>query len=111
MKAQTIVPVKVYAGTFVGLIALAALTTGLAYVHMGIWNTVAALTIAVAKMLLVILFFMHLRYDRGITRIVIIAGLLWLTILIVLTASDVFTRSWSPIPAGWGPAISVQQKQ
>ena len=111
MKAQTIVPVKVYAGAFAGLIALAALTTGLAYVHMEIWNTVAALTIAVAKMLLVILFFMHLRYDRGMTRIVIIAGLLWLTILIVLTASDVFTRSWSPIPSGWGPAISVQQKQ
>ncbi|HEV2617425.1 MAG TPA: cytochrome C oxidase subunit IV family protein [Candidatus Acidoferrales bacterium] len=111
MQGQHIVPVRIYVTVFAALIALAALTTGLAYVHMGIWNTVVALAIAIAKMLLVALFFMHMRYDKGLTRVVIIAGLMWLTIMIVLTASDEFTRHWSPIPSNWGPAISMQQKQ
>ena len=111
MQGQHIVPVKTYVGVFVALILLAALTTALAYVPMGIGNTVAALAIAVAKMALVALFFMHMRYDKGLTRIVIIAGLMWLAIMITLTASDEFTRHWSPIPSNWGPAISMPQKQ
>lgn len=111
MPGQHIVPVKTYVGVFTALIVLAALTTVLAYVHMGIWNTVAALAIAIAKMLLVAMFFMHMRYDKGLTRVVIIASLMWLAILIVFTASDEFTRHWSPAPSNWGPAISIQQKR
>lgn len=44
-----IVPVKTYVGVFVALMLLAAMITGLAYVHMGVGNTVTALVIAVIK--------------------------------------------------------------
>jgi cytochrome c oxidase subunit 4 len=96
-----VVPVRVYVGIFVALLFLTGLTTAVAFVDLGALNTVVALAIAVAKMLLVILFFMHVRNSSGLTRIVILAGFLWLAILITLTLSDVWTRQWTPRPSGW----------
>lgn len=108
--SQHVVPVRIYVSVFVALIALTALTTGVAFINLGRLNTVAALAIAVAKMLLVILFFMHVRYSSGLTRIVIVAAFLWLAILLSLTLSDVLTRPWSPIPSGWSTAFTATQK-
>jgi cytochrome c oxidase subunit 4 len=72
--SEHVVPLRTYIGVFLGLMALTALTTGVAYIDLGALNTVAALTIAVVKMLLVVLYFMHARYATGLTRVVIIAG-------------------------------------
>ena len=69
--SEHVVPLKTYIGVFLALMALTALTTGVAYIDLGALNTVAALTIAVVKMLLVILYFMHARYATGLTRVVI----------------------------------------
>jgi cytochrome c oxidase subunit 4 len=112
-----VVPVKTYLGIFVALLVLTGVTTGIAFVdfgelHTGIHqldmiplNTVAALAIAVLKMLLVILFFMHVKYSSGLTKIVVMAGFLFLGILVSLTLADELTRDWSPEPSGWGAAI------
>lgn len=86
--------VKTYTGVFVALIALTVVTTAVAYVDLGPLSVVVALAIAVLKMLLVALFFMHLRHSTMLTRIVVAGGLLWLAILIALTLSDLITRSW-----------------
>ena len=96
-----IVPVKTYVFVFGTLIALTALTTGVAFIDLGRMNTVVALAIAVIKALLVILFFMHVRYSPHLTRIVVVAGVFWLAILITLTLSDFLTRKWTPTPSGW----------
>lgn len=96
-----VVPVKIYVAVFAALICLTALTTGVAFVDMGRMNTVVALAIAVAKMLLVILFFMHVKYATGLTRIVILAGFFWLAILVALSLADELTRSWSPTAQPW----------
>jgi cytochrome c oxidase subunit 4 len=96
-----IVGVPVYIAVFASLILLTALTTWVAFIDLGAMNTVVALAIAVTKMVLVILFFMHVRYSDGLTRIVILAGFFWLAILIALTLSDVLTRHLSPLPSGW----------
>ena len=45
-------------------------------------------------MLLVALFFMHVRHSTKLTRLVVAGGLLWLAILLVLTLADVMTRGW-----------------
>ena len=45
---------------FASLIGLTMLTTGVAFIDLGPFNTVVALVIAFSKMLLVVLFFMHL---------------------------------------------------
>ena len=89
------------------LIFLTALTTGVAYIDLGYFNTVAALVIAVGKASLVVLFFMHLKDQVGMTRVVMLAALLWLAVLIGITASDVFTRGWSEHGAGWHQSLSA----
>ena len=97
-----IVPVKTYVGIFVALLCLTALTTGVAYIDLGAFNTVAALAIAVLKMLLVILFFMHVKYGSGLIKVFILTGFLFLAILVTFTLADELTRHWSPTPTGWG---------
>jgi cytochrome c oxidase subunit IV len=99
--SQHIVPQKTYVFVFLGLIGLTILTTGVAYIDLGPLNTVAALVIAFSKMLLVVLFFMHLRQSGGLIRVVLLAGFFWLALLIGLTMSDYRTRSWTPAPDSW----------
>jgi cytochrome c oxidase subunit 4 len=100
-----IVPVRTYLGIFLALMALTALTTAVAFLDLGRWNTVVALAIAVVKMLLVILFFMHVKYSGGLTRVIILAGFFWFAILVALTLSDELTRGWSPSPGPWGALV------
>jgi cytochrome c oxidase subunit 4 len=71
---------------------LLLLTWGIAQFNLGPFNIVAALTIAVTKMLLVILFFMHVRYSPRRTWIFVAAGFIWLLIMIDLTLGDYLTR-------------------
>src|SRR5437660_7853941 len=104
-----VVPKKTYFLVFFTLIALTALTTAVAFQDLGPMNTVAALAIAVGKATLVILFFMHLKYSPGLTRLVIVAAFFWLAILIALTLSDVFTRNWTPNPAGWQSSLLLDK--
>jgi len=80
------------------LIGLALLTIGIAHVNLQGWNSVLAMGIAVAKAVLIALFFMELRSSRGMPRVVALAGLLWLAILLVGTLDDVLTRNWLPVP-------------
>jgi cytochrome c oxidase subunit 4 len=100
-----VVPTKLYISVFIALIALTALTTGVAFINLAKWNTVVALAIAVCKASLVVLFFMHLRWSSNQLRMVVAASLVWLAILIVLTLSDVFTRDWTPVPSNWEAQI------
>ncbi len=57
--------------------------------------------IAFSKMLLVVLFFMGVKYSGGLVRVILIAGFFWLALLISLTMSDYRTRSWTPAPQSW----------
>jgi cytochrome c oxidase subunit 4 len=100
-----VVAKKTYFLIFGALLALTALTTGMAYVDMGKWNTIVALTIACCKASLVILFFMHWRWSTRLVRVVILSALLWLAILITLTTTDFFSRDWTPIPQGWESSL------
>jgi cytochrome c oxidase subunit 4 len=104
--SEHLVPTKTYIGIFVALLLLTALTTGIAYVDLGAWNTVAALAIAMVKMLLVVLFFMHVKYSSGLTKVFILAGVLFFAILVTLTLADELTRHWSPTPSGWGALLA-----
>jgi cytochrome c oxidase subunit IV len=99
--SQPVVPQKTYVMVFLGLLALTALTTGAAFIDLGPLNTVVALVIAFSKMLLVLLFFMGLKYSTGLMRTVVIAGFFWLALLMGLTLSDYHSRSWSPAPDSW----------
>ena len=90
--------VRTYILVFVALLLLAGLTTGVAYIDLGPFNTVVALAIAFIKMCLVGLFFMELLYSRGLTRIVVLAGFFWLALMVSFTLADVFSRPWIKTP-------------
>jgi cytochrome c oxidase subunit 4 len=95
MNSEPILSVRTYIVVWVSLILLTLTTTGVAFIDLGgAWNTFTAVAIAVVKTLLVVVYFMHLRYSNRLTWIFAGAGFFWLMILIQLTLSDVLTRNW-----------------
>jgi cytochrome c oxidase subunit 4 len=87
-----VVPVATYVGVFVALLVLTALTVAAAQVDLGPFNTPVALAIAVGKALLVILFFMHVKYGPRLNALVIATAVFWLFHLVVGTAADYYAR-------------------
>ncbi len=96
MSEQThhIDSIKTYTVIFLALIILTFVTTGVAYIDLGPFRVVVALAIACIKMLLVALFFRHIRHSTRLTKLVVSGGLLWFAILIAFTLGDVLTRGW-----------------
>lgn len=88
-----IVPTKIYYRVALALLALFILTVAVAYVDLGPLNIYIAVTIALIKATLVVLYFMHVRYHTRLTWIFASAGFIWLLILFALTLSDYATRS------------------
>jgi cytochrome c oxidase subunit 4 len=80
------------------LLVATILTTLVAYVDLGPFSVVVALAIACCKMLLVALFFMHIRHSTKLTRLVVLGGLLWLSILLLLTLTDFLSRGILGVP-------------
>ncbi len=88
---------KLYFVIFVVLLIMTFVTRKIAEFDMGEWNVVIAMSIAIFKATLVVLFFMHVRYSDELTRFVVVGGFFWLGILLALTFGDYFTRSWLQI--------------
>jgi cytochrome c oxidase subunit IV len=89
---------KSYVLVYIALLILLALTIVADQFALGLFNTVIAISIAAIKMLLIMLFFMHVRSSGRLTWIVAGAGLFWLSILFGLTLTDLLTRSWLATP-------------
>ncbi len=83
---------------FLALLVGTGLTASVAYFNFpGPLNAVVAMTIAVIKATLVILYFMHVRYSPRLIGLIIAAALFWMAILFALTISDYSTRTWLPV--------------
>jgi len=92
MDTSHILPTRVYYTIFAILLVCTYLTVQIAFLDLGRLNAVAALTIAIFKAVLVVLFFMHVRYSPRLIWVVVIAAVFWLMILLALTAGDYLTR-------------------
>ena len=79
---------------YLALLCLLTLTAASTALPVGWWSTPISLVIAFVKAFLIAYFFMNLRGQPGIVRVFAVAGLFWLLILLVLSASDFFTRGW-----------------
>jgi cytochrome c oxidase subunit 4 len=94
--SEHIVSRKIYFAIFGALMVGTILTVFAAFVDLDkIFhgaNTVVALTIAVFKATLVVLYFMHVRYSSRLTWVIVVAGIFWLSIMFVFTISDYMTR-------------------
>lgn len=89
-----IVPVSTYVTIFVSLLVLTAATYIVATFDFGWLNTPIALAVALVKASLVIIYFMGVRYNTPLTKLVVVAGFFWLVILFGLTMNDYVTRDW-----------------
>ncbi|MBX7158550.1 MAG: cytochrome C oxidase subunit IV family protein [Verrucomicrobiae bacterium] len=89
---ENIVSQKIYGRTFFALLGLLGLTVGVSYIHFGILNPIIALLIASLKALLILLYFMHVRYYGKLIWIFVGIGFFWLTLLVVLSLTDYLTR-------------------
>ncbi len=93
-----VVPLKIYYRIFASLMVLTAITVGIAFVDLGYLNTFVAVTIAVIKATLVVLFFMHVKYSGKLIWVFAGSGFLWLVVLFAFTLSDYMSRGWQPAP-------------
>jgi cytochrome c oxidase subunit 4 len=94
MTSHPSVSLRVYFAVFTALIAFTLITVAVSFVDLGPLNTVVALTIAVIKATLVLLYFMHLRYSDRLNWAFAATGFAWLVFIIGLTMSDMVTRNW-----------------
>jgi cytochrome c oxidase subunit 4 len=85
---------KIYILIFATLMIMTLVTVGVAFIDFGPFNIIIALSIAIFKATLVILFFMHVRHRDHLTWIYVSAGFYWLLILIVVTMTDFLSRGW-----------------
>jgi cytochrome c oxidase subunit 4 len=88
-----VVPRRLYYGVFTALLALTLLTWGLSYLELGsTLGIIVALTIAMTKAVLVVLFFMHVRYSSWLTWVFVGTGVAFLGHILILTMSDYLSR-------------------
>lgn len=97
-----VVSLKIYFAVFAALMVLTAATVAAAFLDLqGSLNTVLALTIAIVKATLVILFFMHVRYSSKLTWVYAASGFFWLLVLLAFLMADYMSRGWQYTPQGW----------
>ena len=96
--AHPITSVRAFLTVFGALLFFTALTVYVADHDYGALNTVVALGIAVTKASLVVIYFMGVRYNTPLTKVVVVAGFFWLFILFGLGMNDYLTRDWLHVP-------------
>ena len=79
---------------------LTGLTVWTGRMHLGNWALPLALLIATTKSLLVLIFFMHLKEDKGVNRMVVAVAVVFVLLLLGITLTDVATRFKGATPAG-----------
>ena len=91
----TMTHTRTYFAVFIALMVLLVLTVLSAFMP---WTTrigiVIALTIAIFKATLVVLYFMHIKGSSRLTKVFVVAGLAWLAILMSFTLIDYHSRPW-----------------
>ena len=83
---------RTYYNIYIILMVLLAATILVHYVPLGNLGIVVSLGIAVTKAILVMLYFMHIRFESGIVKLFAGAGFFWFLILLLITLSDYLTR-------------------
>jgi cytochrome c oxidase subunit 4 len=84
---------KFYYTIWIALLCLTGITAAVSFIDLGPFNTIVALVIATVKALLVVLFFMHVKYTtEKLTKIVIVSAIFWLFLLLALSMADYGTR-------------------
>ncbi len=89
-----VVSPTIYIIVLFALILGTAATVWASFLELGPWNPIIALAIATGKALLVVLFFMHVKYSSKLTKLTVFCGLFTLLALIGMTLADYISRAW-----------------
>jgi cytochrome c oxidase subunit IV len=81
-----------FMSVLLALLFLTFITVAVAQFDFGSANMLIAMGIASLKASLVIAFFMHLKYDTAINKLVFLSSFLFLSLLFIFTLGDLFTR-------------------
>lgn len=87
-----IISVKTYSLIFATLIFFTFVTVWVAGIDFGAMNVIIAMAVATAKASLVLAYFMHLKYDTVMNRVIFGSGFFFLLLLFGFSAADIFTR-------------------
>jgi cytochrome c oxidase subunit 4 len=91
--SEHVLSTKLYVGIWAALLCLTVITALVAFVDLGPLNTVVALAIATLKAVLVVLFFMHVKYaHERMIKVVIVSAFFFLFLLLTLSMADYTTR-------------------
>ena len=93
-----VTPVRTYVTVFATLLVFTGITYWVALHDFGAMNTPIALGVAVIKASLVVIYFMGVRYNTPLTKVVVVAGFFWLLIMFGLTMGDYASRAWLGVP-------------
>jgi cytochrome c oxidase subunit 4 len=83
-----------YGLVFGTLLVLTGVTVGAAFIPLGWANPVVALGIATFKACVVVLFFMHAKYQSRLIKLTIGSGIFLFLSLIAMTMTDYMSRAW-----------------
>ncbi len=83
-----------YLFVYIALIIGTILTVVAADIDMGVLNPIVALGIACTKACVVILFFMHVKYQSRLVKLTVSAGFFTFLVLITMTLTDYMSRAW-----------------
>lgn len=102
--SEHVVGKKLYYAVFTALLVFTALTVLVAYLDLNPYlrglpvNAFVAMTIATVKAVLVVLYFMHVRWSSRLTWVFVSAGFFWLALLLGITMADYLSRPWQVFP-------------
>lgn len=83
-----------YGIVYATLLVFTGITVLAAFKNLGILNPVVALAIACTKAVIVILFFMHVKYQSKLVKLTVMAGFFTFLVLITMTLTDYISRAW-----------------
>jgi cytochrome c oxidase subunit IV len=86
------------------LLFLTVVTVGASMVNFGAANLFIALLIAMVKATIVVLYFMHMRYDRPLIPMVLIGSMLFVTLFLFIAMLDTSQYEPDMIP-GYAPKV------
>jgi cytochrome c oxidase subunit 4 len=84
-----LVPTSTLVAAGLALLVLTVVTVAVRYIDVGEFNLPIALFVAVIKATIVILVFMHLRWDRPFNLLVMIGSVLFVLLMMAFTMMDV----------------------
>src|SRR5277367_146549 len=88
-----VTPVQ-YCMVFGTLLVGTLITVLAAYKDLGVLNPVIALGIACTKAVIVILFFMHVKYQSNLVKMTVACGFFTFLVLVTMTLTDYMSRAW-----------------